>query len=94
MANPKKHLSENPYHLQHDRQVRPTENVNNQGNDHFNESILTLLNGQQDLQKQSFNMIQDTTHRQEYDNLMRDILIYDGKNMDLADWLKQIEKVA
>ena len=25
---------------------------------------------------------------------MRDILIYDGKNMDLADWLLQIEKVA
>ena len=25
---------------------------------------------------------------------MRDIPIYDGKNMDLADWLLQIEKVA
>ena len=53
---------------------------------------MTLLNGQQDFQKQSFNMIQDITHRQEYVNLMRDIPIYDGKNMDLADWLLQIEK--
>ena len=39
-------------------------------------------------------MIQDKTCRQEYDNLMRDILIYDGKNMDLADLLLQIEKAA
>ena len=39
-------------------------------------------------------MIQDITHRQEHDNLMRDILIYDSKNMDLAEWLLQIEKVA
>ena len=39
-------------------------------------------------------MIQDITCRQEYDNLMRDIPIYDGKNMDVADWLLQIEKVA
>ena len=25
---------------------------------------------------------------------MRDITVYDGKNMDLADWLLQIEKEA
>ena len=55
---------------------------------------MTLLNGQQDLQKQIFNVIQDITWRQEYDNLMRDIPIYDCKNMDLADWLLQIEKIA
>ena len=30
----------------------------------------------------------------EYENLMRDIPIYYSKNMDLADWLLQIEKVA
>ena len=62
--------------------------------DHFNESLLTLLNRQQYLQKQSFNMIKDITHRQEYDNLMRDIPIYDAYNRDLADWLLQIEKDA
>ena len=65
--------------------------MTHQDEDHFNKS---LLNGQQDLQKQSFNMIQDITHRQEYNNLMRDIPIHDGKNMDLADWLLQKEKVA
>ena len=32
------------------------------------------------------------TQRHEYDYLMRDIPIYDGKNMKLADWLLQIEK--
>ena len=55
----------------------------NQDEDHLNESLLTLLNRKKDFQ--SFNMIQDITCRQEYDNLMRDIPIYDGKNMDLAD---------
>ena len=35
------------------------------------------------------------TRQHKYDNLMRDITIHDGKkNMDLADWLLQIEKVA
>ena len=43
-------MSENPYHLQHHREARPTENVDNQDKDHFSESLLTLLNGQQDLQ--------------------------------------------
>ena len=38
-------------------------------------------------------MIQDITCRQEYDDLMRSILIFDGKNKDLADWLLQIEKI-
>ena len=38
-------------------------------------------------------MMQDITHRHEYGNLMRDIPIYDRKNMELADWLLQIEKV-
>ena len=37
--------------------------------------------------------MQDKNHRQKYDNLMWDIPIYGGKNMDLDDWLLQIEKV-
>ena len=39
-------------------------------------------------------MMQDMTQGNEYDNLMRDIPIYGRKNMELADWLLQIEKVA
>ena len=38
-------------------------------------------------------MIQDITHRHEYDNLMRDIPIYNGKNIELAELLLQIIKV-
>ena len=68
--------------------------MTNQGKDLFHESLLILLNGQQDLQKQSFNMIQDIMYKLEYNNLRRDISIYDTRNMDLADWLLQIEKVA
>ena len=39
-------------------------------------------------------MMHNMTHRHECDNLMRDIPIYDGKNMELEDWLLQIEKVS
>ena len=70
------------------------ENLTIPDKDCFNESLLTSLNGQEDLQKEYLNMIQDITCRQEYDNLMRDLPIYDGKNMDLVVWLLQIKKVA
>ena len=43
---PQIHLPEYLYHLQRDMEVRPTENLTNQGEHHFNESLLTLLNGQ------------------------------------------------
>ena len=42
----------------------------------------------------SQGMMKDMTLRHQYDNLIRDIPIYDGKNMEFADWLLQIEKVA
>ena len=38
--------------------------------------------------------MQNMTRWCECDNLMRDITLYDGKNMDLANWLLQIKKVA
>ena len=69
-------------------------NMANSEEDCFNKSFITLLNNQQDLQKQSLSMIQDITCGHEYDNFMTDIPIYDGKNMDLASWMLQIEKVA
>ena len=53
-----------------------------------------MLSGQKDLQKKILDMMQNMTRQHEYDNLMRDIAIYDVINMDLADWLLQIEKVA
>ena len=52
-------------------------------------SLVTLLNGQQNLQTQS---LYDAGH--EYDNLTCDKPMYGDKNIDLADWLLQIEKVA
>ena len=38
--------------------------------DQFNEYLVTLLNGQQDLQRKSLHMIQDMNCRHEYYNLM------------------------
>ena len=69
-------------------------NMANLEEDHYRSTLLTLLNGEQDLQKQSFNMMQDMTSRHEHDNLMRYISIYSGGNMELADWMLQIEKVS
>ena len=68
-------------------------NLTNSEDDRFNESWITLLSGQQDVQKQSLYMMQDMTYKHEYDSLMGDIPIYDRKNMELMDWLLQIERV-
>ena len=69
-------------------------NMTNSSGDPFNELLITLLNGKQDVQKQSLNMMQDITHRHKYDHLVRDIPVYDEKNMEWGDWQLQIEKVA
>ena len=52
--------------------------------DQLNETIITLSSGQQDLQKQSFNMMQNMTGQHEYDNLMRDNTIYDRKKHECS----------
>ena len=39
-------------------------------------------------------MMKNMTRQHEYDILIRDITLYDGKNTDLVNWLLQIEKVA
>ena len=39
-------------------------------------------------------MMQDISHRHEYDNIIWDTPIYASKNMDLANWLLQIDKMA
>ena len=51
--------------------------------DQFNKSLLTLLNEQHDLQRQSLNMMKDINCSHEYNKLMQYIPIYDRKNMDL-----------
>ena len=92
-------ISQIPLQQDIDRQVNDIDNktktnITSLKEDQFSESFITLLNGQQNLQKPLLYMMKNMTHRHEYDNLMFSILIYDGKNMDLADWLLQIEKVA
>ena len=72
-------LHKDPYQLQNDNGIMTRTNMTNQEEDHFNDLLLTLLNGQQDLQKQSFNMGQDMTCRYEYDKLMIGMPIYNRK---------------
>ena len=71
------HSQGDPCQIQNENEIMATNNITNPEEDHFNESLLTLLNGQQDLQKQSFNLMQDMTCRHGYDTLMRCIPIYD-----------------
>ena len=72
------YLQEDPFQLQDKNEIMTKTNITNT-EDHFNESLLTLPNSQQDFLKQSFNMMQPITDRHEYDNLMRDIPIYEEK---------------
>ena len=60
----------------------------------FDESIITLLSGQQDIQKTIIDLLKNMTREHKYDNIMRDIGIYNGKYIELTDWLLQVEKVA
>ena len=79
LLTPQIHSQEDSYQLQIETEIMMRNNITNLEEDCLNESLLTLLNCQQDLQKQSFNVMQDMTHRHEYDNLIRDIPIYDRK---------------
>ena len=63
------HSQEDSYQLQNENEIVTRNNITTPEEDCFNESLLTLLNGQKDLQKQSFNMMQDMTHRHEYDSV-------------------------
>ena len=45
------------------------------------------------LTKQSLDIMKNINRHHECDNVMRDITIYNGKNIELADRLLQIEKV-
>ena len=78
------HSQEDPYHLQNENKIITRNSITNPGKDHFNNSLLMLLSDQQDLQKHSLNMMQDKSHRHDYDNLIRDIPIYDGKIWNLT----------
>ena len=67
------YLQEDPHQLQNENEIMARTSLTIPEEDHFNKSLITLLNGQQDFQKQSLNMMQGITHRYVYDNLMRDI---------------------
>ena len=54
--------------------------------DQLNDSIVTLLNTTR-LAKTIFRNDKNMTRCHEYDNLMRDITIYDGENLESANWL-------
>ena len=66
-------LQTDPSRLGHETKILMMTNSTNPEEDQFNESLITLLKGQQDLQKQSLNMMPDMPCRHEYDYLMRDI---------------------
>ena len=69
-------------------------NMTNSEEDQFNESLITLLNSQHNLQKQSLDRMKNMSFGHKYDSLMRDFPTYDDKSTELGDWLLQIEKVA
>ena len=49
------HLQDEAYQLQNENEIMTRNNIPNPDEDHFN--ILTLLNGQQDIHRQSFDMM-------------------------------------
>ena len=58
------------YSSRNETETVPRQNQTITEDDQFNESLINLLNGQQDLHRQSLHMMQDMNHKHEYDNLM------------------------
>ena len=52
------------------------------------------MSSQQNLQQETDFMMNEMSKRHENKQFIRDIKIFDGKNIDFDEWITQIEKVA
>ena len=53
-----------------------------------------ILSSQKNLQQETVSVMNEMSKRHENEQFIRDIQIFDGKNIDLSEWIAQIKKVA
>ena len=60
----------------------------------LNDTLGSILNNQQSLQRETTSMLNETSKRHENEQFIHDIQIFIGKNIDFDEWIAQIEKVS
>ena len=60
----------------------------------LNDTLCSILSSQQNLHCETVSMMNEMSKRHENEQFIRDIQIFNGKNIDFDKWIAQIEKVA
>ena len=60
----------------------------------LNNTLSSILSSHQNVQQETVSVMNEMSKRHENEHFIRDIQIFDGKNIDFDEWIAQIEKVA
>ena len=60
----------------------------------LDDTLSSMVSSQQNLQQETFSVMKEMSKRRENEQFIKNIQIFDGKNIDFDEWIAQIEKVA
>ena len=60
----------------------------------LNDTLGSILNKQQSLQRETISMMNEMSKRQENEQFIHGIQMFNGKDIDFDKWIAQIEKVS
>ena len=60
----------------------------------LNDTLVSILNNQQSLQRETISMMNEMSKRHENEQFICDIQMFNGKNIDFDEWIAQIEKIS
>ena len=60
----------------------------------LNDTLGSILNNQQSLQRETFSMMNELSKRHENEQFIHDIQMFNRKNIDFDEWIAQIETVS
>ena len=66
----------------------------NQSQLNLNDTLGSILNNQQSLQRKMISMMNEMPKRHENKQCIHDIPLFNGKNIDFDEWIVQIELVS
>ena len=59
----------------------------------LNDTLGSMLNNQQSLQRETISMMNEMSKRLENEQFIHNIQMFNGKNIGFDEWIAQIEKV-
>ena len=60
----------------------------------LNDTLGSILNNQQSLQRETITMMNEMFKRHENEQFIHDLQMFNGKNIDCDEWIAQIEKIS